>query len=320
MRFIFLFFILNYFVFSDSFAQGNLVPNPSFEIHDSCPDNLSQFRFVSNWKALMVTPDYYNKCSSNNLSSVPDNFMGFQETQAVQDSAYAGLYMSLQNNTSREFIGVKLNSQMQIGIRYFISFMISSGSNLIANSCYCNRMGVKLTTDFLSLSDNSVELINNQATIFEDSIMTDTVNWNVFRASFIADSVYDGIVIGNFFDLDSLNTSCVANFGPNAYYYIDNVCLSTDSNLCFNLTNVDTVFELNYPVIQYYSGSHQVKVVVEGHFFSQTLPLTMYNSIGQIIFEKYLLDPESTFELPNVSSGIYFLHCLNTTIKIFIEP
>jgi len=45
-----------------SFAQFNLVPNPTMEDTMQCPDNLDQVSRATGWFAADGTPDYYNSC------------------------------------------------------------------------------------------------------------------------------------------------------------------------------------------------------------------------------------------------------------------
>ena len=69
------------------------------------------------------------------------------------------------------------------------------------------------------------------------------MNWITISGSFIADSAYTYICLGNHFD-DSLTTSVQQHaviFGYNAYYYLDDVCVSTDSMTCSAITQVQEI-------------------------------------------------------------------------------
>ena len=74
--------------------------------------------------------------------------------------------------------------------------------------------------------------LNNWAHLYTDSIISDTLNWTKISGSTIADSAYKYLGIGNFFDDNHTDTLIWggAPFGSSgAYYYIDDVCVSTDS-------------------------------------------------------------------------------------------
>ncbi len=70
-------------------ARAQLVPNPSFEDHSSCPTNFSQLALADQWDPTTnATPDYYHACGSGGFS-VPGNSAGSQS--AFQGDAYAGV-------------------------------------------------------------------------------------------------------------------------------------------------------------------------------------------------------------------------------------
>lgn len=92
-------------------GQQNLVPNPSFEIYDTCPYNTGQIHYAIPWfQSTQGTPDYLNSCVS--YLGIPANFWGNQS--AHTGNAYAGFFASL-NDTSnflnyREYVEVKLRT------------------------------------------------------------------------------------------------------------------------------------------------------------------------------------------------------------------
>ncbi|MBK7964745.1 MAG: T9SS type A sorting domain-containing protein [Bacteroidetes bacterium] len=75
--------------------------------------------------------------------------------------------------------------------------------------------------------------INNSAHLFTDSLLTDTVSWIHITGSLVADSAYQFLMIGNFFD-DANTDTMMFDQDEGGYYYIDDVCVSTDS--LFNQT------------------------------------------------------------------------------------
>lgn len=72
--------------------------------------------------------------------------------------------------------------------------------------------------------------IDNNVSIYSNSIVLDSTNWIKISGSFIADSAYDYLIIGNFFT-DSALTAIYS------YYYLDQVTLSTDSALVNQISN-----------------------------------------------------------------------------------
>ena len=73
-----------------TFAQGDLVINPSYEQMDTCPNSLDQARFALGWSSYKQSPDYYNSCAGiNSIASVPSIVAGFQI--AYSGNGYIGL-------------------------------------------------------------------------------------------------------------------------------------------------------------------------------------------------------------------------------------
>jgi gliding motility-associated-like protein len=219
------------FLFSASMGlySQNLVPNPDFELYDICPTSEGQILNATAWQNLNTyTPDYYNSCSANPRVSVPYNWAGYQ--QATNGNAYAGIFtfetpLLLPVNTCvREYIGSKLNSPLIIGKEYVVSFI----ANLALDSSHrsnqaTNKLGVLFST---TAYDNIRPLLpGNFAHVYSQSVISDTANWTTVSGSFIADSAYQYINIGNFFD--DARTMIIPQqdtiWNRAAYYYIDDV-------------------------------------------------------------------------------------------------
>ena len=59
-----IFFLFAFLFFASQLkAQVNLVPNPSFEEYDTCPDLLDRVQYATHWMNFGNSPDYYNSCS-----------------------------------------------------------------------------------------------------------------------------------------------------------------------------------------------------------------------------------------------------------------
>ncbi|MBK9401743.1 MAG: T9SS type A sorting domain-containing protein [Bacteroidetes bacterium] len=216
------------FILPQTKAQINLVPNPSFEDTISCPSFLDNMQDVQDWSSYGNSADYFNGCNSTAMN-VPNNSFGYQLSHS--GSAYCGVITYLKGtsplgNNYREFVGVQLLSPLQIGTRYYFSFYAVSAqySNI---GFFSNNIGLRFfTTPFSKLNPAPV---NNFAHIKLDTLLTDTVNWHKLSGSFIADSNYQYVSIGNFFDYLNTDTLMYITFPECAYSYIDDVCVTTDS-------------------------------------------------------------------------------------------
>ncbi|MFH2094811.1 MAG: T9SS type A sorting domain-containing protein [Bacteroidota bacterium] len=215
----------------------NLVPNPSFEDTVACPNDISQINKATDWNNCGGTPDYLNTCAlSSSGVSIPENYFGFQQSTTTEDQAYVGFYGKCFWSNCREYIGVELISQMTIGQKYYFSMQINLTNN---SNCGINNLGVIFSTVAHFDSTGVSPDIYNFAHIYSPYITTDTVNWTTIKGSIIADSTYKYITIGNFFD-DTMTDSIMLNGDIlcQSYYFVDNICVSTDSSTCYLSNNI----------------------------------------------------------------------------------
>jgi hypothetical protein len=219
----------------------NLVPNFSFEEYTECLSAGDQVEFATGWSKystedLNTTPDYYNACSSPSLVGVPQNFFFYQEDYR-HCGAYAGLIVWASDFTDyREQIGIQLSEPLTVGEVYFLSFRTVLGGIYVSDSYYespSNNIGLRLSTTPYSSSDPAP--IDNFAHLHSTSIISDTVNWVRISGSFVADSAYSYVMLGNFYNdsnTDTSTVSCGSCLNKHSYYLIDDICVSLDSTLC----------------------------------------------------------------------------------------
>jgi hypothetical protein len=233
--------ILLLFALFQSSAQ-NLVPNPSFEDTVNCPPGPGQVPSVVGWTA-SGSADYFHSCY-NDFGfpqwgiSVPNNWGGYQEPYGG-GNAYCALGTIAPCCPSvREYIGTQLATPLDIGQKYFVSLRTSLALNdSIEAQVATNNIGLNFST--VNYSSANPPPLNNAPQINHSSLITDSINWTLVSGSFIADSNYAYVWIGNFFT-DSMTDTL--NYGYNAnryaYYYIDAVCVSIDSLTCFGSVGI----------------------------------------------------------------------------------
>lgn len=307
---LFLLFTIYRSPFTGLHAQ-NLVPNPSFEDYTICPDNQCQIIRATNWKSFGYSPDYFNACTTNPLYSVPYNCDGYQF--AASGVAYAGLYVyNYSTSYKREYIGVELSETLNIGKKYYFQMKVARpfGSGIY---CATNNIGVLFSTVSYEILDTcghtTPSALNNPinyANIYDNNIITDTANWTTVDGSFIADSAYRYIVIGNFFD--NASTQYVIDSGNYciAYYWIDDVYLSTDS-----VINIpEEQLENNQFIIYPNPSDYYFQITVINN--ESTYYCNFYNSYGRLI--RQLINP-SIVNVTDFPSGIYLLQ-ININNKI----
>lgn len=301
-------------------SQVNLIPNNSFEDTLGCPFNVSgmygeQIYFLENWFPAAESPDYLNSCSNSQVN-VPNSGFGYQYARSGQ--AYVGFYTIRQSNfipNYREYIGVQLNQTLSIGTKYYFRGYIAAAYGGVQNMRYfSNNIGVLLSKNYFESQQNPL-IPNNTPTGNFDSILTDTTNWVPFQFSFIADSSYEYLYLGNFYD--NINTDSILPYGftsaQGAYYFMDDLCLSVDSNFCETILSLNNQKEDPFIIYPNPTTTHL--------FFNnvkQSQMLFIYDLIGRQIFSHYLKKEDSSLEISNLPAGNYYIKMENPKFKSVI--
>lgn len=303
----------------------NLVLNPSFEDTVGCPDNYSTLSdetiHAKGWSSFYATPDYFNSCNANQIVGVPNNFFGHQN--AASGNAYMGLYSyQYQTGVYREIVGCKLLKPLVPGNKYYASIKVNlaDSSNLASNN-----IGLGFSTIFYDFSVNPVP-INAQAKAYSFSIITDTASWIKISGSFISDSAYKYIFIGNLFTDDFTDTVTVRDkpflgggYGI-AYYYLDDVCVTTDSAGCVFSDGTD---EINTPASKtpFLIYPNPVTDVINVQLNSVTAnSIMLYNSLGKVVYSQNEAVKNKSYQIDasSFAQGLYLLQ-INCKEKIITE-
>lgn len=297
-------------------AQYNLVPNPGFEIFDTCPDWEGQIKRAVPWfqpYTPLSSSDYFNSCDIGIYSSIPQNFAG--EQSARTGSAYVGISMGYFNgNNVREYIEIELIDTLEAGKKYCISFFVSCGDY---SKRACDAMGAYFST--LPLTYNSppwgLLSLNAQIENIVGNIITDTVGWVEVIDSFIAQGGEKFMTIGNF--KSDINTNWIT-INANAihlysYYYIDDVSVTLcdriigikqfkEEDLRFSPNPTNEIIRINIP------NEFQEKAVIK-----------IYSVMGELVFIKTF---RNDINIEYLSNGIYFLSIesqYGNVIKKFVK-
>ncbi len=220
-------------------AQFNLVPNPSFELQDTCPYTVGfqEGDRPLHWFSWYNSPEYFHACagtlqSIDTLVDVPQNGWTFQ--YAWDGDAYVGLYAydgSL--DEFREYVGAELLEPLVVGCDYRVRFRTNPAFNgsywLPGGGGACNNIGLLFSTTSNAWSGLTGPAFGfrNDADVYSAAVIDDTVAWTMVEGIFTADSAHGYVVLGNFFT-DSLTTG-FANAGSwtdITYYLIDSVSVT----------------------------------------------------------------------------------------------
>lgn len=260
--------LFSFFAFHFSFSQTNLVPNPSFEMHDTCPNSAAQIIYSTPWIVPTTgTPDYYNACYDtitlgDNLFSVPKNYFGYQPT--VTGNAYGGFFAWYTYfSTFREYVQANLTTTLMANQKYYVTIYVSLGdSSRIAT----DDIGIYFSQTAINRTDFDAFGYTPQISNPNGNILSDKINWMKISGSFIAQGNEQYITIGNFkpdTNTDTVNVMpyLSANSDYNAaYYYLDDVCISSDSLICNPSIGIKSVKDNS---MTWYYDSFNKKVIIK---------------------------------------------------------
>jgi hypothetical protein len=286
-----------------------LVLNPSFESYTACPIAMGvEINKVIGWDSSRASPDYFNSCSSVSYVQTPRNFFGYQKP--ASGNAYCGFWSYDPSAFYREVLIGQLSSSLTINQKYFVSFKVSRGDSNFVTGYSCNKLGAKFT----KVKQGNVS-INNSSHYYTNLVITDTLGWTKLFGGFIADSAYKYIMIGNFFDDSNIITNNDFS-GSGAYYYIDDVCLSTDSTFAYNyVTNVqDITNELNNLFIYPNPAS---EVIIASWIINDLKVFDVHGK--EYKYSHKIKNFETHIDCSNWPNGIYFLKNDNNNHKIIIN-
>jgi gliding motility-associated-like protein len=316
------FYIVLSFVLSLSLnAQINLVPNPSFEIYDTCPYGLSyltpscQDWFTPTSVMTIIPPqpfslfdwgssDYFNICSFHHTSLIPNNFVGYQLSKSGQ--AYAG-FLLLNNflNYSifdyKEYIEVRLINSLELNKKYCVNFYYSI-AEFGGDSAYNSIDLSILLTNFVVKRQSGVGTFQPQNIYDTPQISQklpetkDTLNWIKVSGSFIAQGGEQYLTIGNFQHTDTLTDK-------NVYVYIDDVSVYY-CGLDTTLLPIDSLIIPNVFTPNGDGTNDRFEYKNQEQWEFETLIFNRWEV--PVYHNKTSKNWDGTFEGNNVSSGVYF--------------
>lgn len=286
-------------------AQYNLVQNHSFEEADSCLAGLAFTPGPTHWFVAGGSPDHMMRCvPAGSSNAVPWNLFTYQEPQ--DGDAYLGLY-TRSNPYWMEHAISQLSESMVVGDAYDVSFYANAGFGGNANYpliwLATNKIGVLFTTQPRYWVDGDpLPIPPNYAHVYHPEIISDTVGWTHVSETFVADSAYQYLIIGNHFDNANTDTlhlgtpgSTVAWF-PRAYTLVDNVSVSRNTTGIAEGSMVGIRMYPN-PAVDELSISH----------LPMGSMLTIHDALGRRIWESGITDGVKTLDVASWARGTYVL-------------
>lgn len=287
-----LFFVI-FFISKIGISQTNLVSNPGFENHTSCPTFMLQWDKCTGWlncngnvgNGLWGTPDYFHTCGTvlASYNPVPPN-TGNGFCNPHTGAAMMGLvcYNTPYPNY-REYISTHLSCPMTPGNTYTVSFWItaSSAPTVKYNS---SHFGVYLSGTY---PVQSSYLVMNVAPQYEITTIINNTTWQQHTFTITPTTNLNFITLGCFRSESVISASLTTSSASQPYsnYFIDDISvIGLSSSGTFSLTSSVTNIACNGSS----NGSATVTATGSG-------PYTYLWSPGNY----------TTASVSNLSSGIY---------------
>lgn len=222
----------------------NLVPNPGFEEADTCSEAIPPLEALQDWFSANGTPDHLQSCLPYGvINGLPMNYFTYQEP--FEGASCVGMHTYWQSDQAeyREWIMAPLLAPMVVGQTYYCSFRANAafGGNAqypiiwLAN----DKVGMLFTMqDHPWAVGEPYPVPPDHAHILCPQILADTVGWPLVSGSFVADSAYRYLMIGQFFSnaltdtLHFADPNSVFPWYPRGYTLIDAVCVSASPDGC----------------------------------------------------------------------------------------
>lgn len=290
------------------YAQ-NLVVNPSFEEHTGCPHQLGQMELVPGWSGIWGSPDYFNACADDSMG-VPFNALGYQWPS--DGDAYAGI--GFFNVNGKEWLQGELSEPLVPGVLTYLSFRASPGGfgypAWTSPYLVANNIGMRLSVDTVPVFTFPQQLAYNTAPLYLPTILSDTANWTYLSTSFMPDSAYRHLQIGNFFAdslclYDTLETILDVYA---AYAFIDKVCVSQQPGVCDPDQSIGEWLKPT-PATVYVLHDQYILPLDAWGYSEATVEVKLFDQIGRQL-RRAVLGPGSTvhpWPVQGLPSGYYVL-------------
>jgi hypothetical protein len=313
MKRLVVFLLLDFY--SITYAQ-NLVQNPSFETLTGCPipnaypyqSTIDQVANATHWNATLGSSDAYNSCSNLANCGVPEHALGYQH--AFEGSSYCGIHGYGPSPPPflayTELVSNELYMPLQVGQLYHVSFY--------ANSFNHGNQTVRLGATFTTESYNALTKPYTRTGFshFRDTAyINDTLKWVLVQGTFVADSAYTHMIIGNFYPEEAPLYNGLGN-DPYSYYYIDNVCVVEAGGDCDIASSIQSM-QPTSSAFKLYPNPATDAFQLLGPASLQGGQLEIHDAQGRLVHRQNLEAATGPWQIStrHLPAGLYLLQCID---------
>lgn len=317
-----------------TYAQGNLIRNPSFEdVHNNyCPDSglgtIASYEiglYIQHWQADGVmppdlnsigrnTPDYYNSCDTQvNGFGVPSNVSGYQD--AKTGDAYMGIIRNYNNSNPNipvdrsEYLIQELETPLTTGITYSFRMFVSVAEYV---SFGVSHLGAAFVEELPFVNGFPTGEVLSQITpqIEHTATITDKDNWVEVSGTFTATGTEKYVIIGWFKPHTAVTVAPAISNGDSfgTYLYIDDI----------SLTVTLSTEKFDKKSITIYPNPTSEVLQISGIEHTEIESVIFYDMSGKNVLSKDTLQ-SNTVDISMLSKGTYFLKITTTNGIIITE-
>ncbi len=290
------FFTLVFSTFNVLYAQINLIKNGSFEVTDSCPNQVGQVSLAKGWHNASATADLLDSCASFWAVDVPSNYFG--SSYAKSGSRYVHINLAWYDSITvynYETICYTLDEPLKAGHKYCLSFWVKHTNysryaydrlGVLFTSTYYNQLGGRIT------EKPQFETPPGQPLTYDE--------WTEITTEFVANGTEKYMLVGQFNKFEDLT---IVDDNPNVPldffdYYVDD----------FSLINCTNPPEIEIPNTFSPNGdlvNDEFRITAAN---IQSLKIEVYSRWGTKVFKSEEIDFywDGTFNGTNVAEGVYF--------------
>lgn len=246
-----------------AFAQ-NLVPNPGFEVVNTCPNSIgaivfdpayTSFPSAQGWVSPLYegSPDFFHTCATAGSGvHVPEAQFGYQYPHS--GNGYAGIiaYDSIISPTGldyREYLQCKLLQPLQSGKKYCVSFYVNNGvaaSGPLAhyNFIGIDDLGINFSVSKPTESAPHIYKMHLPPTIsnMAGNYITDTLGWKKISSTFTANGGEQWLTLGCFGNaINYTQLTTYPNSDFRCYLYVDDLSVVPISTADTVIHTIDSI-------------------------------------------------------------------------------
>jgi OOP family OmpA-OmpF porin len=279
----FLFFIL--WVSNSLLAQtDNLVPNPSFEEHNSLPYDVGDGKScITTWDFPNFPGggDYYHSDSQSKKGSTKKNHFGSQDPHS--GNAYAGICISKE---CREYLQIKLIRSLTKNKEYEIKIYISCADKLYLSTV--NEFNIIFSKNQFNIIGNDFLLTPPELKFVKQTKYRNKTNWQELSMIYTANGTEQWMTFGSFpYVENEKEFGEIFGLSKYAHYYVDDVSITALKKDSFTI--IPPIVEHKEPEIEkeFVSGETYVLDNIEFEIGKSTLLDESFPELDNLIL--YLL-------------------------------